>query len=98
MVGGEGTGGNIPRPNCQTEQFSDKLGPRRSRQSLRVGGRYFGVEDSGRFSARTATYTAQKALSQIALGLRSVQWAQSDSNRRPTDYESAALTAELWAR
>ena len=25
-------------------------------------------------------------------------WAHLDSNQGPTDYESAALTAELWAR
>jgi hypothetical protein len=29
---------------------------------------------------------------------RAFVWAQKDSNLRPTDYESAALTAELWAR
>ncbi len=29
---------------------------------------------------------------------RTSTWAQQDSNLRPTDYESAALTAELWAR
>jgi outer membrane lipopolysaccharide assembly protein LptE/RlpB len=26
------------------------------------------------------------------------EWAQQDSNLRASDYESAALTAELWAR
>ena len=25
-------------------------------------------------------------------------WAQTDLNRRPSDYESPALTAELWAQ
>ena len=25
------------------------------------------------------------------------KWAQLDSNQRPTSYEPAALTAELWA-
>jgi|GEM_PF-5368756 hypothetical protein len=25
-------------------------------------------------------------------------WAQQDSNLRPSDYESPALTPELWAR
>ena len=27
-----------------------------------------------------------------------VWWAHQDSNLEPTDYESAALTVELWAR
>jgi hypothetical protein len=26
------------------------------------------------------------------------RWAHQDSNLEPTDYESAALTVELWAR
>ena len=26
------------------------------------------------------------------------RWAQLDLNQRPKDYESSALTAELWAR
>ena len=29
---------------------------------------------------------------------RDIWWAHQDSNLGPTDYESAALTAELWAR
>ena len=27
-----------------------------------------------------------------------VKWAHRDSNPEPTDYESAALTVELWAQ
>jgi hypothetical protein len=30
--------------------------------------------------------------------LPSLWWAHLDSNQEPTDYESAALTVELWAR
>ena len=30
--------------------------------------------------------------------LRGLWWAHQDLNLEPTDYESAALTVELWAR
>gem|GEM_PF-6740313 len=30
--------------------------------------------------------------------MRNQWWAHQDSNLEPTDYESAALTVELWAR
>ena len=30
-------------------------------------------------------------------GLQGEEWAQLDSNQRPTSYEPAALTTELWA-
>ena len=29
---------------------------------------------------------------------RLIKWAHRDSNPEPTDYESAALTVELWAQ
>ena len=29
---------------------------------------------------------------------RLMKWAHRDSNPEPTDYESAALTVELWAQ
>lgn len=32
------------------------------------------------------------------LGEEEIQWVQQDSNPRPRDYESPALTAELWTR
>ena len=35
---------------------------------------------------------------QIIDSLEDSWWAHLDSNQGPTDYESAALTAELWAR
>ena len=37
---------------------------------------------------------------QLTLAVASVSevWAHLDSNQGPTDYEPAALTAELWAR
>ena len=34
---------------------------------------------------------------QTLLGFAQVWWAQRDLNPRPSDYESPALTAELWA-
>ncbi len=35
---------------------------------------------------------------QLVEKLGKLWWAHQDSNLGPTDYESAALTAELWAR
>ncbi len=55
-----------------------------------------------------ADYTAESAIISLLLGSSELQgpppsshhrysWAQQDSDLRPSLYESAALTAELWA-
>ena len=35
---------------------------------------------------------------QSSVAMQKVWWAHQDLNLEPTDYESAALTVELWAR
>jgi hypothetical protein len=46
------------------------------------------------YPSKTEKAASAKGIARTAL----VLWAQQDLNLRPTDYESAALTAELWAR
>ena len=85
----------MSQPNRFGREKLDKACFVSLRQVVRFGGWAFhenGVDGQAQNTAAALVIT-KKAL---AAGL-ACWWAHLDSNQEPTDYESAALTVELWA-